>query len=579
MRVLRVELRHFRGFDALTLDPSDHVVLVGEPRAGRSALLEGLRRVLLVDGTRVTTADELDFHRGDTSTRAEIEVVLGNLGETLEQEFFDHIEPWDPAAQAVAQPAPPTETPGDADTVWVLRLCYRAQWDEDQERADHWVDFPGESDPDEGDFARITRRLHSQLPVVLASSSSRPLTLGPQAMFRRLVDASEGGDLGEALDDLVESIEGAGAAFAGTGQIQGALNQVLSPLVGPLGIEDTDEVLRFVPEGGSLSGVLRSLAPALDLGQPGHLPLARHGSTTTALVQVGEALAGVEKDDAVILFDDFGEHLDALSAKHLAAIVRRRAGQAWLATRRSTAVEAFAPSEVIRLYRRGDETRAATLPPLTSRASRVAARHLSGQLLPAASAKTVAILEGPHDRAAVEALARRLSRTAGTWHPAAAGVALVDAAGADGSGGSSAVIRLAAFARRLGFRVVAVIDWDANDAPQILAQALDAADVVVRLPERHAIERAILSGLADDVVRSTTKVLCSAFNVEPPTDLDSLSGISLQREVRKTLKGSGGLHSQFIDLLPAGSTPALLRALLRELVKAADPQIAGHRQL
>ena len=86
MRIFRVDLRHF---------PAGHVVLVGEPGAGRTDLIEGLERVFSPEATRTRVPTELDFFRSDKSQRAEVEVVVGSLPESLEQVFLDHLEVWD----------------------------------------------------------------------------------------------------------------------------------------------------------------------------------------------------------------------------------------------------------------------------------------------------------------------------------------------------------------------------------------------------------------------------------------------------------------------------------------------------
>lgn len=166
-----------------------------------------------------------------------------------------------------------------------------------------------------------------------------------------------------------------------------------------------------------------------------------------ALVQVGEAIASLRESGAVLLVDDFGEDLDAISARHLAATFRTHADQAWVSTRRAACLEMFRPEEVIRLHTAGLVRMAAQIDAPTTRAERIATRHLSLQLLPVASASTVAIVEGPHDRAALEALALRLLERPGTPLPAASSVAIVDAGVVDGSGGASAVVRLSRLAR------------------------------------------------------------------------------------------------------------------------------------
>src|SRR3954447_14010888 len=95
MRGLRAAYFRFRGFEQLQIEPRGHVLLLGEPRAGRSDALEGLSRVLGWGGQRIEEPDVLDFHMRDTSARAEVEIVLGDLGPEIEQLFWDKLEFWD----------------------------------------------------------------------------------------------------------------------------------------------------------------------------------------------------------------------------------------------------------------------------------------------------------------------------------------------------------------------------------------------------------------------------------------------------------------------------------------------------
>lgn len=581
MRIFEISLRRFRGFEELTVHPVGHVALVGEPRAGRSDLIEALRRVLSSDGVRHTTPSELDFWMVDTNERAEVEVVLGDLGVDLEQGFVDHLEAWDLERGALASERPPTESVAVDDTTWVLRLCYRAEWDDELEQATHWVDFPDESDPDSDTYARVPRRLHDLLPVIVVESRGRPLRLGPRSDFRRLLDNADSGSLADAFDDLVESLAAAGETLAKTEDIKASVSEVLKPVEGPLGVDGNDDTLvQFVPEGGSLSGVLRTLQPAINLGPPGHLPLHRHGATASALVQTGEAIAALGGAGVVLLVDDFGEDLDSISARHLGSVFRERAGQAWISTRRSAGVEAFPPEEIMRLHLKSGVRHAAQVERLTTKADRVAARHLSLQLLPAASAAVVAIVEGPHDRAALDALAVRRLRRSRIALPAAYGVAILDAGVVDGSGGASAVARLAKLARRLGFHTIAVIDGDKGiDGKNALEASENAADRVIRLPDGFAIERALIDGLSDAVVTDTLGVVCDTFGVGAPPDLDGLTGRDLLKTVIAVLKSGGGLHGQFVDLLPPKNVPPILRGLLEAIVESGQDRLDGVSQL
>lgn len=581
MKIYEVSLRRFRGFEDLTFKPVRHVALVGEPRAGRSDLIEGLRRVLTPDGVRYTTPSELDFWMLNIDERAEVEVVIGGLGTDLEQDFLDHLEAWDPDQAALAEPRPPTESGDAEDTTWVVRLCYRIAWDADQEQATHWVDFPDESDPTTDTYFRVPRRLHEMLPVVVVESRGQPLRLGPRSDFRRLLERADSGGLAGAFEDLVDSVAEAGEVLATTEDIKTSVAEVLKPIEGPLGIDSTDDTLvQFVPEGGSLSDLLRTLQPAVDLGPPGHLPLRRHGSTASSLVQAGEAIAALGDAKTVVLVDDFGEGLDSISARHVASLFRKGAEQAWISTRRSAGVEVFEPEEIVRLHLKSGVRRTAQIERPRTKAERIASRHLSLQLLPAASAPIIAIVEGPHDRAALDALALRRLRRANRVLPAADGIAIVDAGVVDGSGGASAVARLAILARRLGFHTIAVIDGDKGVDGQVALDAVrDAADRVVRLPDGFAIERALIEGLSDQVVIRTLRVVCDAFGVGVPSNLDSATGGDLLKAAVSILKKNGGLHAQFVELLPVKNAPPTLRAILEAVVESGENRFDGLCQL
>lgn len=569
MRVRRLDIHRFRGIKDLTLRPRGHVMLVGEPRSGRSTVLEGLRRVLSPDATRFPLGDDLDFYKRETSEPICIEVVLGQLGPALEQDFFDHLELWDEeAGEVVAEIPDPTTL--DEDAPLVVRLCYRARWNDEAEQADHWVDFPKVSDPEHDQFVRAPRRLLAALPFVCASAEGRPLGLAARSAFRTLVEHADGDDLADALADLIAALQTAADEFSSTKQVGNALDSVLGPLRPLLRVGDRPaaEVIRFLPEGGSVAGVLRSLGAAVELrGAPG-LPLARHGSTTAALFRAGELLADPGLADAVLTVDDFGEDLDTAAATHLGVTLRAETGQIWLSTRRGAVAEAFTTAEIVRLVRpRPGTPRVHQGHDPRTRAERIASRHLSLQLLPAVGSTTLAVLEGPHDRSALEAVARRLFDDEGIPLPAAARVSLVDAGAADRSGGAGAVVKLAAYAAELGFRVVTVLDGD-QAGEDSTPGALAVADAVIRLPPRHAIEKALVGGLDDGVIRMALTGLGTGFGANVAPGVASATGAQLVRLACEVIKSAGGLHAQFVELLPTGVLPPVAVQLLEAVVAA-----------
>ncbi len=575
MVVRWLELRCFRGLEKLTLVPRANVVVVGEPRAGRSAVLEGLFRALSPDGARGTLGDDLDFNGRDRAVRPEVEVVLGDLGDDLSQRFFDQLEYWDEEEERLVDELDALD--GLEDYERVVRLCYRARWSVEQEQGEHWVDYPKTSDPVADAFDRVRRTDLAALPAFFGDPTNRPLALSHRGGLRELVDAGDETDFASALDTLARNVQSLGDDLADSAQLLDALRAVAEPVAASLGLDldDLAEQVTFVPAGVALGGLLRSLEPTLQLdGATPALPLARHGATSVAVLAVAELMARGHRIDGVVAIDDFGEHIDAATAQHLAATLRRRTGQVWLSTRRAEVAHAFRHEELLRLA--FDEHGVRTAYPgrqPSTKSQRAAARHIALQLLPAMAARGVIVLEGPHDRAGLQAVAEKRLRR-GVDLPAARRVALIDAGAADASGGSSATPRLCEAAGHLGFFTVAVIDGDRDDQA-VLDANLAAADAVVRLPDGMAIELALVDGLTDETIRKAL----GRLDVQLLDNPHELASGELKRLARRTLKSAGGLHAQFVDALAPGKVPTLAARILDEATRCVVERDRGLRQL
>ncbi len=191
--------------------------------------------------------------------------------------------------------------------------------------------------------------------------------------------------------------------------------------------------------------------------------------------------------------------------------------------------------------------------------------------------------EGIHDSTTMTALARRLFEDGAALLPSASGISIIDAAG-DGGGGITAVPKVTAAARRLGFRTVAFIDWDRNEAQaqDRLAAAQRDADCVVRLPQHTGIEGALLDGLDDATIVGALKALqplMAAFGVTIPQAVWAETGATLRKSSADAIKSSVGFHAQFIEALPPGVYPPLALKLLQTVVEAAKGIQTGLIQL
>jgi hypothetical protein len=584
MRVRQLRLVNFRGFKDTLIVPRGHVLLVGEPRAGRSDVIEALRRIFNPDSTRFPLTEPLDFHASNVDQRAGAIVVVGDLGQNLEQRFFDQLEVWDSETRALV-PELGAHDKLEPKHELVFRLCYRAEWNPDEKVADHWVDFPKFSNPETKTWEIVRRAQREALPFAAVQPASRPLDLAARSTFRRVVDAAEGEDFAGSIDALTLGLTELAADLARGLQVGNALELVMTAVRARVGADmPAVDIVRFLPEGGSIGAIIRSLGPAVDLSDgAGALPLSRHGSTLRALFAVSEALFSVAGTDGIVVADDFGEDLDPGSASHLAACIRARAAQAWLSTRRASAADAFEPDEIVRLARGSSGRSVFYGPTLGSKAERIAAQFITRRILPEAASSSIAVGEGIHDSTAMSALARRLFDDGIAFLPAAAGISITDAA-ANGGGGITAIPKVTAAARMLGFRTVAFIDWDrdAAEAKERLEAAKAAADCVVRLPQNANIEVALLQGLDDSTIIGALKALqplLGAFNVLIPNRVWTETGDALQKSAADTIKSSVGFHAQFIEALPKGVYPPLAVRLLRALVDAAKGTLTGYVQL
>ena len=559
------------------------MVILGEPSAGRSNLLEGIARVLDADASRNRVTNELDFHNRDTSQAIQISVTLADLGPDLEQQFLEHLEFWDRTCECLVEESERPETVDGDECEMVLRLEYFGRWLPAEERSEEWVHYPKDSDPSADSFVHARRRDIADLGFgALHWSGGRILDLSSRGSFRRVIDGTAGGDFATAIAQYVQDVGQAAERFTNALQVKDALEEVFEPLRQALGVstQDLSQVIQFAPDGGSPSGLLRSLGPSIDLGDgSGFLPAWRRGSTISALLRIAEALALSTSAGGVLAIDDLGDSLDAATAAHMSFSIRKAGDQVWVTTRLPSVAEVFEPQEVIRLGRdAGGVASAYQGRRPTSKSESVAAKHWHRNLLPALTYRSVVVVEGPNDFAALHALALRLAKERDDPLPATQGVSMISA-GFTGSGGYPSVLRLAASAKDIGLRSVAVVDGDpTQDAKDFLEANKGLANAVVRLPERAAIEVAILHNLTDDVIRQALRDAAYSAGLATPTNVDELSDGQLNKEAISFIKRNS-LHAQFVEALAPENLPPLAIQVLTEAVHAATGQSAGVIQL
>lgn len=574
MRITQLRAVDFRGWHNLDLRPRAHVLAVGEPRSGRSDLVHALRRVLDPRSTRrqPSTADIRQTYvagsgGGSGATLAafaEVEVTLADLPHAVEQEADGALEPL--LADATVDQS------GNASLTASLglRLAYRVSYDLSTDAVEHRVFYPILSDPSADKFVRVPAVVRELLPVVFLDSA-RPLQLRAEGLLRQLVTDNDPVASATALHDLDHDVAAAAATLSSNAAIESVLDALVNSASparrigdGPISGKD----IQFLPDDGSLAGLLRALQPVLRLDAAGALPLDSHGSTTTAVLSAAEALLiASSTTGALIVGDDLGEGLDGPTTEHVANALRGGASQAWLTTRRADAARAFETSEVVRLTRHTGAREAHQVAPPVDRKEAGLHRHIQGQLLPALTATTIAVSEGRHDLSALSAADRR--RTAPDLPLAAHGIRLITADTGSG-GGTSQIPQVAKLARQFGYRVVAVVDGDpAKHAAGVLTDIENDCDALVRLPDKMAVERAILTGASVSQIRAAA-VVFTAYGQSDPTSGKQDPEVS---DAVMKLLHSKGMHEQFLGALveETGALPPIIVDVLTALASAGHP--------
>ena len=224
MRIARVEIIRFRGFESFVFVPREHVVVVGEPRAGRSDLIAALRRVLEPRSV-MSRPSEWDVFRprpeppprdGDdemVASLTSIEVSLLDLSDETEQALQDRLELLSSTTGELAD-----EDEND-DAELGIRLRYCLKYDPDEEQLQHWIEYPKSG-------ARVSRSEREHLRAFVLDRN-QPLQLRAEGALRRLANDPDPDAFSRTLQEFAANISGATQTLAKSNEVQAALELVV----------------------------------------------------------------------------------------------------------------------------------------------------------------------------------------------------------------------------------------------------------------------------------------------------------------------------------------------------------------
>jgi hypothetical protein len=576
--IRHVRIENFRGFANFESPLRSNAVLVGEPGAGRSDLIEALTRTLDPESLRRRHGTDLDLHGLDRTRAALVEVTIGDLTEGVHGALFNQLEFWDRQTETVVASLRGGVVPDKDRYEPIVRFAYRLAIEEGQ--PNEVIYYPKFADPARSNFPRVGSNERSLIPFLWQRGlSMRPLDLAGRGELQSLIDSQPGEEFAEAVDRFMDQIEAAAAGFSSQERVAAALQAVLKPLRSVRRFDRSRpgaDLIRFLPDGGAPSGLLRSLAAAITLlDSPDHFPAARQGSTLLAALRGGTLHAtATALGQAIIAIDDFGGEFDPFLARHLAGEFRRSAGQLIVATHSPAVVAAFAPEEILRLYRKAGVRQAARVRMPSSRQDRISARYLTSSLVEAFAAGAVVVVEGHHDRMGYAALKERAVALGHLDSLDAAGVAFVEAEG------DSEAAKVARAARELGIFTIVLLDNDEGTpagTDSEVQSCLAAADAVVRLPARMAIESLLMSDVSDgELIRVFTEVNRTFGDLALPKNWEQLTGPDLRRVLMTTLHNRpGSLHASFVWELSDAELPTRAIAALERIRSIAVDRQTG----
>lgn len=462
MRLQRLEITNFRGFDAFDLPVNGaSLFLIGENAGGKTSLLTAIARAL----GRERSFTRADFR--DLQAPIEITATLDGLDAPQRAVLGNHV---DFVHGASAR----------------LRLQARAVWDAAVEDAEteHLFSKSGN---------RSSRAEREAIPVLwlpAARDVVRFLQFGvPRNVMGQLLEQLP---IGPSIDTAIDEIRDASERFSQDTDLQRFLT------------EARDELARLLPDvaqdaysmglaGATGRDLLRQFELVLKhIGEA--IPISQQSSGLAQLtVFVFVLKLAAANPGAILLIDEPEISLHPQAQRSLVSALRKLQAQTIIATHSSNLLERGDPCAVARVRSVTGHVELAFPSTLSADEAKRLARFTNPHAAEAFFARSIILVEGDSDRLAVEALAERKGRQLD-----AEGVSVVPINGA-----GKAEAYMALFGPQ-GFQIkLAGLYDDAEES--LFARGVERAGIVQR-PSRSDMENvgffACMRDLEDELVRT-----------------------------------------------------------------------------
>lgn len=395
MRIVEVEIQHFRGFgNKVVWKPDAHALLVGPNNAGKTTLLRAAD--LLLNPYRDAYRNRLtvwDYAECDTSAPVKVQVVLGGLSDEDRDHFEPNLEGRHEDGRFGGWDSPDAEF--DTGEL-VLRLAFEGIYGEPS-RAVFARPEAGRAPVRQVDKIRIG---WTYVPAGL--DPGHELAFYGGSVLSRLFERD---DLSDPLDAIRAAIDGAKGPLLTHPTVKGTRDR-LQDAAQRLGLAPAGDPIDFAVAGLSDRRVLQSLQLVLQgTRSPAHLPLEAHGRGTSRVLLLAALLQRARSDDGnlILAVEEPEQNLEPINqrlvTRSLLLAPEAGASQVILATH-SAEVAGVVPLRNLHLIRE-DALQVRALRDATTPEHKFFERHAHGALVAGLYARAVLLVEGPTERGAL----------------------------------------------------------------------------------------------------------------------------------------------------------------------------------
>ncbi len=449
MRVRRLTIERFRGYESFAWCPQDRNLILGPNGSGKSTILEALDWLFDPGWGRPRPAPRMeDYWRRNPTPGYRIEAVLGDLSQPDLAAFDDHLEGWRTTDETLVA------EPGGEGIETVVRVEVRGTSDFDTEYRMAKVETA------EVPFGPRLRRRVNFVFDGRNRDPARQLAFYQGSVLEKVFGHV---DLAAPLRGLAERLGDGERAVNDDPGVAEVLRLIRTTLV-QVGIGAPGAGTPLLSVGGlSDRELLQALSLALRHDEMLALPVSRQGRglQRIALVAFLLVLAGRGENRPIAAFEEPEEALEpfrvCLLTHHLRDVASS-GGQVFVSSHSPEVLRCFQPDEIVLLSPPGSATRLVELrkrlgPPTKFHLE----RHMDGPVANALFSPVAFLVDGPSERGAIPVFWDQLAATGGVLSAETLGVQIVNCEGVTSMPGIAEVLAAS------GKVVIALMDRDPGD--------------------------------------------------------------------------------------------------------------------